>query len=189
MTHDECRKAVCFFCLTKKAKGKMISPLPSSLVDFILRGIFPDFETKQQFLPDACCVACKTRVHKFMKREKEESEVFVNNIHNSRYISISNELQDLSADNLDCSCSICSIARERIKNKSSLSDVARNSGNIDTPAQIESNIIDMCLDCYSRTSPDLPHTCNRSTRVKNLEKQLSPHTKNKLALSTIKEAK
>ena len=108
LTHEECRKAVCFFCLRK---GKLKPKISDSFADFISHGIFPEFPLKRQNLPDAYCSTCANKVYTFMKLERNEPDVFVNKVHNSRYVEISNELEALPEVNLDCTCTICKIAR------------------------------------------------------------------------------
>ena len=99
MTQDECRKAVCFFCFSKGTQRLPIRPsLSEGLVDFITRGIFPDFHSKKQFLPTGVCSVYRSRVARFMKIESEEPDVFVYKVHDSRYVSVSSELENLAPD-------------------------------------------------------------------------------------------
>ena len=121
LTHEECRKAVCFFCL-RKGKTPDKYYINETLAEFISRGIFPEFSSRRHYLPSGCCSTCSTKVYDFLSLKRNEPEEsiqsdhqnfgwIVNKLHNSRCVEISNELKALPDKNLNCTCTICGIAR------------------------------------------------------------------------------
>ena len=121
LTHEECRKAVCFFCL-RKGKTPDKYYINETLAEFISRGIFPEFISRRRYLPSGCCSTCSTKVYEFLRLNRKEPVGYiqsdhqnygwiVDKVHTSRYVEISNELKALPDENLSCTCSICGIAR------------------------------------------------------------------------------
>ena len=51
MTHNQCRKNVCFLCLEKGPTAGSLDGLSASRVDFIVHGILPEYESVKDFLP------------------------------------------------------------------------------------------------------------------------------------------
>ena len=107
-THEVCRISTCFFCLASKKKT---SKLTANLIDVIKFAIFPEYDSKQQYLPGGCCSTCANKVSEIMSCKRDEPEFFENEIRNAQYLDICSELQSLSIENADCSCSICKKAK------------------------------------------------------------------------------
>ena len=118
LTHEECRKAVCFFCL-RKSKTPNKNYINETLAEFISCGIFPEFSSRRRYLPSGCCSTCSTKVYDFLKLKRNESiqsdhqnfGFIVDKVHTSRYVEIFDELKALPDENLNCTCTICGIAR------------------------------------------------------------------------------
>ena len=140
---QECRKAVCFFCLESKKNTRKLS---DTLVDFIKYGIFPEIDLKGQFLPGGCCPTCQKKVSLFMIANRVEPDVFVTKVNNAQYVEICAELQSLPDEIADCSCSICKKIRSKQIPKSALikRPLPTFTDNVDTP-----NVLD---------DPEIPRT-------------------------------
>ena len=81
------------------------------MIDVIKFAIFPEYDSKQQYLPGGCCSTCANKVSEIMSCKRDEPEFFENEIRNAQYLDICSELQSLSIENADCSCSICKKAK------------------------------------------------------------------------------
>ena len=116
-THEFCRTATCIFCLESKKNSRKLT---DSLVEFIKYAIFPDYDSKHQYLPGGCCPNCYKRVSDFMAAKRDEPEIFMSEVRNAQYLKICSELESLPTENADCSCSICKKARANPITKSAL---------------------------------------------------------------------
>ena len=116
-THEVCRTGTCIFCLESKKNNRTLT---DSLVEFIKYAIFPEYDSKRQYLPGGCCPNCYKRVSDFMAAKRYEPEVFMSEVRNAQYLEICSELESLPTENADCSCSICKKARANPITKSAL---------------------------------------------------------------------
>ena len=96
LTHEECRKNVCFFCL-RKADRK----LNSGIIELIKTRI-PDYDRLEPYLPAGFCGACR------VKRSKSEQLPHQN--YNEIY-SVLSKVKDLRSAN--CNCFVCKTARAK----------------------------------------------------------------------------
>ena len=107
---------MCFFCL-RKGKTPIKPNINETLAEFISRWIFPEFSSKKEYLPSGYCSTCSNKVYDFLRLKRKEPgnyqniEWIVNKVLQSRYVEIFNELKALPDENLNCTCSICGIAR------------------------------------------------------------------------------
>ena len=93
LTHDECRKKVCFFCLQKK-KGDDRT-LSGSNIDFIIHGIFPEYETVANYLLCGICNSCNTRISKFMSKNQSDPEDYQHAQSREKYDELIEEAQSV----------------------------------------------------------------------------------------------
>ena len=56
------------------------------------------------------------------------------------------------------------------------------------PASKKDSVVQVCLKCWTIVGVGISHTCNRTTRLENLNLHLSPSTRQQMAARTIKEA-
>ena len=160
LTHEECRKAVCFFCL-RKGKTPVKPNINETLTEFISRWIFPEFSSKRKYLPSGYCSTCSNKIYDFVKLKRKEPgnyqniEWIVNKVLQSRYVEIFNELKALPDENLNCTCSICGIARanpiSKVKSESASPTLTQPLQNIhDNPKVQEA---EMSSDFFSNRLP------------------------------------
>lgn len=165
-THSDYLKEVCFFCPSKAPRR-----LTKAQKDYIAKYEFPDYYAFQEVFEGGVCENHSRTLNDLIKSGEKSTR----KLPNLDYNAILDQLQKIpkvTRSNPVCLCFICKIAKvDCILPKKK-------------PQKIEKK---KCKNCYSTLEPEKRHDCNRTTRVNNLMQDVTPKTRMKLALETIKE--
>lgn len=147
-------------------------------IDWRIHNRSKDFQSQKTYLPTGTCSSCCVSISKFRKKDTP-----VKTQSSADYLSIANKLRNLplktrnSKSEVECSCTICLIARSKYP-------YSPSSENVETPKK--------CVSCFSpigRGHKHSPNSCQLSlTLLDNLEKQVPPHLQEQFGSRIINKA-
>jgi len=165
-THEQCRALVCLICYSKvNNNGRSITGPLEQLVKQKVSG-FQEYSTMSTTYPSKICSTCRWKLLK-------EKHITPLNIMKSCRQKGSEE---------ECSCQICHIAK---LNGHQYTEYMKQLRSVKSNKDlVKSNI---CPHCFHEIGIGKSHTCNKTEKLKNIEKHLTPAMKEKIAATVIKE--
>ena len=176
-THQRALKLKCFFC-PKRLSNHQLSEAHKT---FIFEKVFSRYREFENILPSGECGNCNKIVGDLIKKGKEAKR----KLPHQDYDEILKELLARKAmlrkttRRLVCKCSICKVVKQNCitPKKKTTVDKAKNK-----PSTTKK-----CDVCFAEISPGKHKNCNQNERVNNLMQELSPRTRMKLCLETLKD--
>ena len=170
-SHRDCLKLCCVFCHEKSAGARDKNPrqLSKSVKDFIVEKKYKDFRQFEKEFPSGICTSCSPIVHGHLSSKPLSIDLPEQDFEETLKKLRETRCPDLSEA---CSCFVC----EKVKKNC-----------IKVKSKIQKKAYRKCEHCFATVSPGKHKNCNRTERVNNLMVVISPRTRRKLCLETIKE--
>ena len=179
-SHPDCLKLVCFFCMSKGNRN-----LTKLQKTFIVEYEFSEYEAYKTIFPSGVCESCSRIVNEKIKsnagnvssstenqKTKNDSRI----LPKQNYVETLARLQKIPPTTRSkpvCQCFICQIAKKDCILRGVKKKVKKEN---------------QCPNCYAKLKSGKSHkNCNRQGRVENLMKDVTPRTRLKLALETLRE--
>ena len=173
--HDDCLKLVCFFGphkATNKGWNRSLNPAK----EFICNHVYEKYEQFESIFPSGYCDKCSTYVTDMVANGELSNKPLPDPYED--YDQLLKELQSIPKSTRSkrvCNCRICKIVKENpFFPKKSIK---------------KSKEVKKCLVCKAVLGPGKKHkNCGRKEHVNKLMTEVTPKTRMKLAIETIKEA-
>ena len=168
--HFDSLESVCIFCHRKAPGRRKISETHKK---YIIQNHYSDFKKHERYLPKVECGNCHLSVcDKIKNGDKSKRELPIQN-----FLETYRKLRPKNTRPIKvCRCFVCVIARENCVTKKS------KTATVPKPKKTKK-----CEKCYAEVSPGKHKSCGITERVQNLMENVSPRTRMKLCLETIKE--
>ena len=194
-THEDNRGKVCIICF-----GKGVRPLTDNQKSLVQKHVFTGFEQHEGLLPKSICNNCRT-ILGALEGPKPRSlppkynyEKLIKDLLNVPPVIRSRSEEPSRSEDTNCSCEICRVGKSMLSSfgaahklpaKPDRGKPTSTASASTTP--LTATPVLLCNFCFSAIGKGQPHTCNRTTRLKNVESVLSPKTKDQLTSSIIRK--
>lgn len=179
VNHEENRKRICIFCLSKDGRGNKFRKITSKGQTENMVNKHFRYNANDSRLPNGICNGCRTK----LLRVKNGQAVDIPNLSQFYVSKIHTRSTVVSKDGI-CDCNICKTVRTPILKKDEENSEQRMFMSIETIWFTSKQFVNtyyltgkprkgpeflkLCSYCYSIINPGRSHSCNQSTRATNL---------------------
>ena len=181
--HDENKKLACFLCLNRGSRA-LSHREKSCLRD----NVYKDFFTNGAFLPGSLCSGCRAQLSSLAgdKPRPLPPPVLYSDL--VLEMKLHTPRTRAAADHGGCDCSICKVISSRASRQQiSSRQQSRQTMDSEHGSSETSSNTAVCSECLSEIGRGKNHRCNNNSLLENLNKKLTPRTREKLSAMTIRE--
>ena len=184
ISHGESRDKVCIVCL-----GRAHLTITDTLIDLVKRHARPNLDTllKDIRLPKGLCQTCRLTIQDLEKGGQNKRQLRLFDVEKLLPSVRRSEDALVTESSTSCSCLVCRVAKSRGLFSHELSkEIAKF--RVGRPRESEEiSETESCTKCFGEKRRGVSHVCIKSAVLDNLEKRLSPKTKEQFASRQIKK--
>ncbi len=184
-SHGQNLMAICILCLRRGER--QLSTMQRKLFP---ENVFNDYCECQDVLPGSVCGNCR-RILSYLSGLSPHP--LPPDLQYDIMVADLKSLRKVTGAKTDCKCEFCWICRSKDlwkgdhpHSKYASGLAPRGFGHRRLHSLPTSSPVIICFFCHSEVGRGKPHNCNKAAKMKNLQKILSPNTKEQVASSTIK---
>ena len=189
-THDDCLKAVCFFCLRKSQ-----NVISESIKSYIVNNVSGSYQSHASFLPSGICNYCQRSVYDLIQKGSESKRT----LPLQDYLTIAQRMRSIppqTRSSPNCACYICEIAHSKSSNagptqiSDSMLGISQlsNTSTAGSETSVRPKTLTICSRCYQRVGLGIVHACEKGNKaIQNLMEMLSPSMESGLAAAILRK--